>query len=111
MIVDFKKMEEERIENFRGGNIALNVKMFTDKDNKIMKGRLEPSASIGLHKHAGNSEIILITKGYGQVLYEGDYIDLKEGDVHYCANGKSHSLINNSDSDLEFFAVVGEHNN
>ena len=29
-----------------------------------------------------------------------------KGDCHYCPKGHTHSLINNSDEDLVFFAVV-----
>lgn len=109
MIIDYSKIEEKAMPNFKGGEKTFNVKMFTDENNKIMRGRLEAGASIGLHTHEGNSEIILILEGCGQVLYNGEYIDVKEGDVHYCPMNQEHSLINNSNKDLKFFAVVGEH--
>lgn len=109
MIIDYGKIEEKAIANFKGGEKTFNVKMFTDENNKIMMGRLEPGASIGLHTHEGNSEIILISEGKGKVLYNGEYLALKAGDVHYCPMGQEHSLINDSNEDLKFFAVVGEH--
>lgn len=109
MIIDYGKIEEKAIANFKGGENTFNVKMFTDENNKIMMGRLEPGASIGLHTHEGNSEIILISEGKGKVLYNGEYLLLKAGDVHYCPMGQEHSLINDSNEDLKFFAVVGEH--
>ena len=109
MVIDYNEIREQSLENFKGGEKTFNVKMFTDDNNKIMRGRLESGASIGLHTHDGNSEIILILEGRGKVLYDGEYISLKVGDVHYCPMGHSHSLINGSDSDLKFFAVVGEH--
>lgn len=109
MVIDYNEIREQSLENFKGGEKTFNVKMFTDDNNKIMRGRLESGASIGLHTHDGNSEIILILEGRGKVLYDGEYISLKAGDVHYCPMGHSHSLINDSDSDLKFFAVVGEH--
>ncbi len=109
MIIDYCKIEEKSISDFKGGEKIFNVKMFTDENNKIMMGRLEPGASIGLHTHSGNSEIILIQEGKGKVLYNGEYLPLKAGDVHYCPIGQEHSLINDSNEDLKFFAVVGEH--
>lgn len=109
MIIDYDKVEEKAIPNFKGGEKTFNVKMFTDENNKIMMGRLEAGASIGLHTHEGNSEIILISEGKGKVLYNGEYLPLKTGDVHYCPMGQEHSLINDSNEDLKFFAVVGEH--
>ena len=47
--------------------------MNIDKNNKILLGTLEPGASIGLHTHETNSEIIYILSGKGKVLFEGEY--------------------------------------
>ncbi len=109
MVIDFKNMDEKEIPNFKGGKKAYNVKMFTDENNKIMMGRLVSGASIGLHTHLGSSEIIYILEGRGKVIYNGSDIRLEKGDVHYCAEGAEHSLVNDSDADLKFFAVVPEH--
>ena len=106
MIIDFKKIEEDAIPSFKGGEKEFNVRMFSDGNNKIMKGRLVPGASIGLHTHVGNSEIMFITKGSGHILYDGEKIALSEGDVHYCPEGHAHSLVNDGCTDLEFSAVV-----
>lgn len=108
MKIDFNEIEEKALPAFKGGEKQFNVKMFTDSMNKIMKGRLVPGASIGMHTHEGNSEIMFITKGSGRVLFDGDTIELTAGDVHYCPKGHSHSLINDGCSDLEFSAVVPE---
>lgn len=108
MKIDFNEIEEKALPAFKGGEKQFNVKMFTDSMNKIMKGRLVPGASIGMHTHEGNSEIMFITKGSGRVLFDGDTIELTAGDVHYCPKGHSHSLINDGSSDLEFSAVVPE---
>lgn len=106
MKIDFTGIEEQAIPAFKGGKKEFNVKMYTDEDVKILKGRLVPGASIGLHTHIGNSEIMFITKGAGYVLYDGEMIPLKEGDVHYCPEGQAHSLVNDGVEDLEFSAVV-----
>jgi len=108
MIIDFSNIKEECLHEFKGGTKAFNMKAFSDGLNKIMKGKLVPSASIGMHTHETNSEIMYITKGQGTVLYGGERLRLEAGDVHYCSKGNSHSLINDSDCDLEFFAVVPE---
>ena len=42
-------------------------------------------------------------------VFEGEYIPLKEGDVHYCPEGCEHSLINDSEEDLLFFGIVPKH--
>ena len=106
MRIDFEEIEETVIPQFKGGEKEFNVRMYADSMNKIMKSRLIPGASIGLHTHDTSSEIIFITKGCGYVLYDGEKIALQAGDVHYCPKGHTHSLFNDSDADLEFSAVV-----
>lgn len=106
MIIPFNDMEETVTPRFQGGDGEFRARMFNDGLNKVMRARLVPGASIGMHTHTTGSEIVLITKGHGHVLYEGETIALHEGDCHYCRKGCSHSLVNDSDADLEFFAVV-----
>ena len=50
----------------------------------------------------------LIIEGTGKVLMDGEYERVEAGVCHYCPKGHTHSLINDSDSDLVFFAVVAE---
>ena len=40
---------------------------------------------------------------------DGSAKELSAGMCHYCPMGHEHSLINDSDEDLIFFAVVPEH--
>ena len=108
MLIDFKNMQAEIIPNMRGGEKEVADKAFNDGSNKIMYGKLIPGATIGLHTHETNSETLYILEGNGKVLYEGEYIPLPTGSCHYCPKGKSHSLINDSDADLHFFAIVPE---
>lgn len=71
-----------------------------------MHGVLEPGASIGLHTHENSSEVIYILSGSGKVQYDGAYECVSTGDCHYCPKGHAHSLINDSDAELIYFAVV-----
>ena len=106
MIIDFNSIEEVNIPNFKGGEKSTAAKMFFDGSVRVLKGRLVPGASIGMHTHADSSEVIFITKGEGCVLYDGERLPLRSGDVHYCPKGHTHSLVNDSAADLEFSAVV-----
>ena len=106
MIIDYNSMKETVMPSFLGGEGALRAKMFSDERNRILHGVLEPGCSIGYHTHETSSEIIYILSGTGKVKVEGGEEPLKAGDCHYCPKGQAHSLINNSDGDLEFFAVV-----
>ncbi len=109
MILDFSKMEETVKTQFYGGEKELKARMLIDKNNKILLGTLEPGASIGLHTHETSSEIIYILSGSGKVLFEGEYEPVTAGVCHYCPKGCSHSLINDSNGNITFFAVVPEH--
>ena len=108
MLINFNEIQETAIEKFRDGEKMTISRMYLDEKNKIMTGRLEPGASIGLHKHETSSEVIYILRGTGKVLCDGAYESLESGLCHYCPKGHEHSLINDSNADLVFFAVVPE---
>ena len=109
MVIDFNVIPEQHLEAFKGGEKEFVAKMHTDNLGKIMRGHLEPGASIGLHTHEGNSEIIFMLNGRGHVIYDDTTEELLPGQAHYCPMGHSHSLVNDSDAPLDFFAVVPEH--
>ena len=106
MKIDFQGIEETAIPGFLGGEGVTRARMRVDELGKLMRGRLEPGASIGYHTHETSSEIIYILAGHGKVKYDEGEEVLEAGDCHYCPKGHSHSLINDSGADLEFFAVV-----
>ncbi len=107
MILDFNNIPLKTIANFNGGEKEFRANMFIDEaGNKIFLGKLIPGASIGLHTHETSSEIMYILEGKGKVLYNGEELRVEAGLAHYCPKGHSHSLINDSDKDLIFFAVV-----
>ena len=111
MLIEFNKMEPQIIPHMRGGEKEVQARMYTDPQNKIMRGRLIPGASIGMHTHETSSEIIYILSGKGKILYDGGCEPLEPGSCHYCPKGHAHSLINDSPEggeDLRFFAVVTE---
>ncbi len=106
MLIQFDKTEETITPNFKGGELYFAANTYFDGINRIMRGRLIPGATIGMHAHEGSCEIVYILSGKGKVIYDGEVIPLTAGDCHYCPQGHTHSLINNSDEDLIFFAVV-----
>ena len=109
MIIDLEKINPQQLPNFKGGEKYYEMRAFEDSCNKIMLGKLVPGASIGIHTHEGNSETIFIISGKGKVYYDGGYETVTAGQCHYCPMGHEHSLINDSDADLTFYAVVPKH--
>ena len=108
MILDYKTMETTVLPNFKGGEKEYAAQMFFDGTNRIMKGKLIPGASIGLHTHETNSEMIYVLEGEGCMILDGQEEILCADMCHYCPKGHSHTFINKSDKDLIFFAVVPE---
>lgn len=107
MLIDFDKIPEVVNSNFKGGDIAANIRAFDDGMKKIMRIRLERGASIGQHTHTDNSEIFYCLSGKGEVVCNGETESLSPGQAHYCPNGCTHTLRNIGDEDLVVFAIVG----
>ena len=95
---------------FKGGDKEFRANMYFDGQNRLFKGRLVPGSSIGLHTHEDSCETIFILSGKGTILeIEDGHETLKEvlpGDCLFCAKNQTHSLRNNSDEDLIFYASV-----
>ncbi len=108
MIIDFKKIKEEKTSGFKGGEGAMIHTMVSDEYGKIIRGRLEPGSGIGLHTHETSSEYIFILSGRGECTYDGETEIVEAGQCHFCPKGHSHSMKNNGDEDLEFFCAVPE---
>lgn len=106
MILNFDEIEEQVIPNFKGGEKVFRTHMYTGEACKIMRASLEPGASIGVHTHETDSEVIFMLKGTGVVLSDGEKEVLPAGSCHYCPQGHSHSLRNESDEVIAFYAVV-----
>ena len=109
MIIDLKSIPATVTPHFFGGEGQFGANIFKDDDNKILFGLLAPGCTTGLHTHEGTSEIVYIISGTGRALSDGQYEQLKPGTCHYCPQGHNHSLINDGQEDLTFFAVVPVH--
>ena len=112
MIIDFETMDVTVMPNFKGGEKEFAANMFFDGTNRIFKGKLIPGATIGVHTHDDSCEVIFILSGKGSILEkepgesEGTLRSVTAGNCLYCPKGHTHSLMNTSDEDLVFYAVV-----
>ena len=106
MVIKFDNIKETELKAFYAGEGALCANMYMDDKNKIMRGKLVPGASVGLHRHVPSSEIIFILSGKGKSICDGVEELLFVGDCHYCPKGSEHCLINVGEEDLCFYAVV-----
>lgn len=109
MILNFEDIEPTALVNFYGGEGTLVAAMYKDENNKILKGQLDAGCNIGLHRHESSSEIIFILSGVGTVICDGETRQIGVGECHYCKRGSEHSLRNDGEEPLLFYAVVPEH--
>lgn len=110
MIIDFEKIEEQVIMNFKGGEGELDSRTHLDAQNRIMLSRLKPGAKSGLHKHEDTSEVIYCLSGSATFRYDNQTERLLPGQAHYCPVGHSHAFANDGAEDFVFLAVVPNHN-
>lgn len=113
MILKFDEMPVTVLPAFKGGEKEFKANMFFDGTSRIFKGILVPGASIGMHVHEGTCEAIFILSGVGtlkEVDLEGNVTEknVASGDCLYCPEGQAHSLVNTSDADLVFYAMVAK---
>ena len=102
MIIKFDEIKETELKAFYGGEGALIANMYVDDKNRIMRGKLVPGATIGLHRHVLSSEIIFILSGEGKSICDGVEELVSPGDCHYCPTGSEHCLIKVGEEDLCF---------
>ena len=106
MKIVFESMKKTVLPQFYGGDGEMVANLFNDGMNKILKGTLAPGSNIGLHVHDTSSEIIFVLSGEGTVLCDDSIEIIGAGECHYCRKGSKHSLRNDSNGELVFFAVV-----
>lgn len=94
MLLDFAKIPVEPVANMRGGQGTVLLQKTVQGPVKVMRGVLPPGATIGMHSHETNCEVIYILSGTGQVLCDGVQEPLGPGACHYCPKGHGHSLQN-----------------
>lgn len=106
MLIDFSKITELEAAGFKGGEGSLLRRPSGDERCTIMRGRLLPGSSIGMHTHTDSCEIIYILSGTASITMNGEPETVAAGQVHYCPKGGTHTMKNHGDSELCFLAVV-----
>jgi len=106
MIIDFKNITPNVVENMRNGEGSVKLVKYTDDVNTIVRITISKGSSIGWHIHEGDQEIIYVISGKGICIEDDKEYELVPGFANYCAKGKNHSIKNINDEDLELFAVI-----
>ena len=108
-----KNVKAEKMRNSHGGEggclvRTLMTEEFSSSLAYIREIDLEPGASIGIHKHAGDEEIYYIVSGSGTIIVDDEKQKVHSGDVVLTKSGSSHGLINDSRQNLKFFVACAK---
>lgn len=106
MIADFQAIPETEKPHFKDGEGSMFSRGHQAAGGNFMLNRLPKGATIGMHTHTENKEIIYVISGQGRAVIDGLEELLTPGVCHFCPSGSSHTIINTGDEDLVFFAAV-----
>jgi len=112
MIRKAAQMETEVRNQIRGGIGSVTVQHFFKKEEITARTRmcsrliLPPGASIGLHKHEGEDELFVVTRGKGLIDDGQTREQVQAGDAILTGKGEAHAVINNGLEPLEIIAVI-----
>lgn len=106
MKIDFNKIEEKCVENFKNGRGKVYLRVYSDEEENIILIRIPKGSVIGLHTHERDSETELVLQGKVVFTIDGKEETVEKGQCHFCRNGSSHTARNDCDEDAVIFAVV-----
>jgi quercetin dioxygenase-like cupin family protein len=109
MVIDFDKIPELKQMDFKGGKGALDTRNYEDEHVKIMYSTLRPGAQSGRHTHVESCEVAFIISGEATFHYDDTIEIVRAGQSHYCPEGHSHYMVNNTDHDIVYLAIVPQH--
>lgn len=70
------------------------------------KVRIPAGASLGVHKHTGNTETYHILQGTARYTDNDKTYTVKAGDTTFCADGDTHGIETLGEEDLIFIALI-----
>ena len=106
MYIDFSKLPIKELKNFYKGEGSVFAKIVLEDKNKIMYGTLPAGASIGEHTHNDNCEMFYVFQGSIKAICDGIEERITAGNLHYCPQGHTHTLINDTDADVLYLSVI-----
>ena len=112
MIHKATQMETEVKSELRGGVGNVTFQHFFKKNEITARTRLcsrlilPPGASIGLHKHEGEDELFIVTRGKGLIDDGKTREQVQIGDAILTGKGEAHAVINNGLEPLEMIAII-----
>ena len=112
MIRKAAEMETEVRSQLRGGVGNVTLRHFFKKTEITARTRLcarltlPPGASIGPHKHDGEDELFIVTRGSGMIDDGKNRESVQAGDAIITGKGEFHAVVNNGQEPLEMIAII-----
>ena len=72
-------------------------------------GRFTPGVEVKPHFHKTHSETVYVIEGNGQMVIDGNVVEIKPGTVHFNGAGKVHSVKNTGSWDLIVIQIFAPH--
>ncbi len=94
-----------------GGKVVKEDVRYVVKDNTelnnlvVSSTRLNAKKTTSGHRHAGQEEVYIFVRGFGQIELDHRIIDVKAGDTILIQDNVFHKVHNNTDLGLEFICV------
>ena len=90
------------------GFLAMKVSTDNYPSNAFEVGEqmLCPGAMIVPHAHSHNEEVLLVTRGSGQVMVDGELHPIETGSLTFVGRWVTHSFINSGDEDMHILAIL-----
>jgi mannose-6-phosphate isomerase-like protein (cupin superfamily) len=102
-------MTIEYKEKLRGGEGTAKFTHLAPLDGRVTlfsEVSLPPGASIGYHRHDGETEYYVFVSGTGTLNDNGTDCQVAAGDVTVTGDGCSHNLTNTGECDLVLYALI-----
>lgn len=106
MLIDLNAAEEVTVPGMNGGTGTMTVRMYAYENGRIIRTRIHPGGSIGMHTQDSGDDMNYIISGQGRAVCDGQEEPLAAGCCHICPKGSSHSIVNTGDEDLVMLTVV-----
>lgn len=106
MKLDFERIPEMKILEYKDGKGITVARTYVDNAVKMVKGYLEPGSSIGMHSNEFDNETLFILSGQGVCIHNGRKEKIVAGACRQFVKGDRHSLINTGRERLFFYSVM-----
>lgn len=109
MHLNFNDFEVTVMKNMRGGKNEVYIRKspyLLDNMKMYAQITIPCGASIGMHSHTEDEEVITVIKGEGLLRINDQSYVIKQGDISLTKKNHFHSIENNNDEDLVLLAVI-----